>query len=223
MALLSGLPPTSASLTVAPSYRGPCTGPSPSVNTFTSTGNGAASGLSVTLSGGNMAWTSQSAAGTGPAGSSIWTGEQLAVDPSPSGCYDPSVSASSVTADFTFSFSGTMTASIGGCPNAGVANVSLLLLANVYSSSAGALFTTPPSVMPVNQLIRCPTTLFTATPIANQVVSVGPFSVTHGVSYSFFAEVEIFNGALPATGFSASSSESSFVVTLSSVVCGACP
>ncbi len=97
----------------------------------------------------------------------------------------------------------------------------MILYANVYSQSTGALFTTPPSSYVVNQAIGCTggPTSYNPMPIGTFALSVGPFAVTKGVNYSFYAGVYITHAA----GAGGTSGESSFQVTLSSVACGSCP
>ena len=123
---------------------------------------------------------------------------------------------------FSFTFSGTMSESIV-CPGTATSQITVTLYANEYSSTSGAVFGTPPSTTVVHAELACPTTSYTATPITPQIVNVGPFSVTKGVSYAFWAQAQLYNSVNAPAGIFGSSSESSFQITLSSIVCGACP
>ena len=123
---------------------------------------------------------------------------------------------------FSFSFSGTMSESIT-CPSTTLSYITLTLYANVISSASGPVFGTSPSTTVVNVGLACPTTSYNAMPISVQTVTVGPFSVTTGVSYAFWTQAELYNSVSSTPGFPGSSSENSFQITLTSIVCGACP
>ena len=175
--------------------------------------------MSISTGPGTFYWQNQSA---GLTSGWIQTQEQNTVGPPSTGCYTPSSSATGVTVVFSFTFSGTMSESIT-CPSTAVSYISLTLYANVFSSTSGAIFGTSPSTTAVNAGLACPTTSYNAMPITTQTVSVGPFTVTEGVSYAFWAQAELYNSVTVPAGISGSSSEGNFQITLSSIVCGACP
>ena len=209
----------------SPTYGIACTGPLQSTNTVRAKAPYALSGLSASATAGTFGFPSQVAGpvNTPPGNGIISTQEFFTVDPSPSGCYNPPTSYPSAVATFTFSFSGRMNQSIT-CPGAG-ADLSLTLSANVYSSSSGALFATPPSTTPVSSTINCaggPTSFVSTAGGAS--ITTGSFAVAKGTQYGFYAEADIYNDAgVTFAGGAGSSGESAFQVTLTSVSCPACP
>ncbi len=218
------VPAATAMPSFSPKYVIACTGPSPGVAIPTNIPVASYRGLSTSASSGMFRLLSQTAGPVGTtAGGSITSQEFFTVDPSPSGCYQPTNSYVTATATFTFAFSGTMNESIT-CGTATSADVSLTLYANVYSSASGALFATPPSNLAVSQNINCGAgpTSFTST-VRGATVTTGSFAVSSGVKYGFYAEVDIHNDVNTGVGGYGSSSESGFQVTLSSVSCAACP
>ncbi len=208
-----------------PNYVAACTGPSAGVNIPLHQLHTSSSGLSTSVAAGAFDFPGQTAGPVGPTTpvSGITSQEFFTVDPSPSGCYQPTSSYPTASATFSFSFSGTMNESIT-CGAAASADVTLTLYANVYSSASGALFTTPPSKVAVNQGISCAAgpTSFTST-VGGATVTTGSFAVASGTQYGFYAEADIHNDITTGVGGYGSSSESGFQVTLTSVSCPACP
>ena len=218
------VPTTVAMPSFSPTYGVACTGPGASVNILSPGGTYSESGLAASATAGTFTFSSQIAGPlSGPGNGHLTSQEFFSVDPSPSGCYNPSTSFATATATFTFSFSGRMNQSVI-CPGAG-ADLSLTLHANVYSSTSGALFASPPSTTPVSSTINCAggPTSFVST-VGGASITTGSFAVVKGTQYGFYAEVDIYNNAgVTLAGGASSSSESAFQVTLASVSCPACP